>query len=70
MSVAVSKTARILLHAGEPALAERYLTYVTNTELIKALDSAEQLACALDVRSRALHATCARDRLLGPEQIW
>ncbi|MQX90471.1 C69 family dipeptidase [Sinorhizobium meliloti] len=70
VSVDVSKTARILLHAGEPALAERYLTYVTNTELIKALDSAEQLACALDVRSRALHATRAGDRLLGPEQIW
>ncbi|RVO67777.1 dipeptidase [Sinorhizobium meliloti] len=69
-SVDVSETARILLDAGEPALAERYLTYFTNTELIKALDGAEQLACALDVRNRALHATSTADRLLGPEQIW
>ncbi|RVG20743.1 dipeptidase [Sinorhizobium meliloti] len=70
VSVDVLKTAHILLDAGEPALAERHLTYFTNTELIKALDAAEQLACALDVRSRALQAPNAGDRLLGPEQIW
>ncbi|MBY5795471.1 C69 family dipeptidase [Rhizobium leguminosarum] len=67
--VDVSKTARILLDAGKPTLAERYLTYFTNTELIKALDSADQLASALDVRSRALHATRVQNGLLGPDLI-
>ncbi|MBY3490113.1 C69 family dipeptidase [Rhizobium laguerreae] len=67
--VDVSKTARILLDAGNPALAERYLTYFTNTELLKALDSAEQLVSALDVRSRALHAFRVPDGPLGPELI-
>ncbi len=70
MSADVLKTAHILLDAGEPALAERHLTYFTNTELIKALDTAEQLVCALDVRTRALQASNSGERLLGPEQIW
>ena len=66
----VAKTARILLDAGEPALAARYLTYFTTTELVKALDSAEQLAAALDIRSRALHGINTASKPLGPEQIW
>lgn len=66
----VSRTARILLDADEPALARRYLTYFTNTELVKALDSAEQLAAALDIRSRALHGINAGIKPSGPEQIW
>ena len=66
----VLKTARVLLDAGEPALATRYLTYFSQTELVKSLDAAEQLAAALDVRSRALHGIKAASTPLGPEQIW
>lgn len=69
-SIDVSKAARILLDAGEPALAARYLTYFTNTELVKALDSAQELAAALDIRSRALYGINAGSKPLGPEQVW
>jgi hypothetical protein len=69
-SVDVSKVARILLDAGESALAARCLTYFTNIELVKALDSAEQLAAALDIRSRALHRINTAGKPTGPEQVW
>jgi hypothetical protein len=69
-SIDVSKAARILLDAGEPALAAKYLTYFTNTELVKALDSAQELAAALDIRSRALYGINAASKPLGPEQVW
>jgi dipeptidase len=66
----VLRTARVLLDAGEPALARQYLTYFSHTELVKALDAAEQLTAALDIRSRALHGIDAASKPLGPEQIW
>ncbi|ASP83188.1 C69 family dipeptidase [Sinorhizobium meliloti] len=69
-SIDVAKAARILLDAGEPALAARYLTYFTNTELVKALDSAQELAAALDIRGRALYGINAASKPLGPEQVW
>lgn len=69
-STDVSKAARILLDAGESALAARYLTYFTNTELVKALDIAEQLTAALDIRSRTLYGINAASKPLGPEQVW
>ncbi|MGO4560283.1 C69 family dipeptidase [Mesorhizobium sp. 2RAF21] len=69
-SIDVSRTARILLDAGELGLAARFLTYFTHTELIRALNSAEQLAVSLDIRSRALHGIRASAKPSGPEQIW
>ena len=66
----VSRTARILLDAGEPALARRHLTYYTATELLKALDCAEELAASLDIRIRAFHGIDSAARPSGPEQIW
>lgn len=69
-SEAVSRTARILLDAGEPDLARQNLTYFTATELLKALDGAEQLAASLDIRIRTLHGIGNAARPSGPEQIW
>jgi hypothetical protein len=69
-NIDVCRTAQILLDAGEPALAARCLTYFTHTELVRALDSAEQLAIALDIRSRALHGIKALAKPSAPEQIW
>jgi dipeptidase len=69
-SANVAKSARVLLEAGEPALACQYLTYFTNTELLKTLNAAEGLATAMDTRSRALHAIDASGKPIGPEQIW
>ncbi|WP_411037507.1 C69 family dipeptidase [Shinella sp. BYT-45] len=66
----VLRTARLLLDAGEPALAARWLTYFTSTELVKALDSAEQLAAALDIRTRALHGIGCSTKPAAPEQVW
>lgn len=64
------RAARLLLDAGEAGLAVKWLTYFTGTELVRALDSAEQLAAALDIRSRALHGVVAGAKPAGPEQIW
>ena len=69
-SADVARTAKILLDAGEPALARRCLTYFTETELLKALDCAEQLAASLDIRTRAFHGAGHSARPSGPEQIW
>jgi len=66
----VLHTARLLLDAGEPGLAARWLTYFTGTELVKALDSAEQLAAALDIRTRALHGIACSAKPAAPDQIW
>ena len=67
---AVIRTARTLIDAGEPALATRFLTYFSSTELMKALDGAEKLGDALDIRIRALHGISGDVRPSGPEQIW
>ena len=66
----VLRTAQLLLDAGEPALAARCLTYFTNTELVKALDSAEQLAAALDIRTRVLHGIGTSPKPAAPKQVW
>lgn len=69
-SIDVSRSAKILLKAGEPGLARRCLTYFTETELLKALDCAEHLAASLDIRTRAFHGVNRAAKPTGPEQIW
>lgn len=69
-SIDVSRIAKILLDAGEAGLARRCLTYFTETELLKALDCAEQLATSLDIRTRAFHGIGHMSKPSGPEQVW
>lgn len=66
----VSKTARLLLSAGEMDLAAKCLTYFSNTELTKALDAAERLAHAYETRTRALYGFSRSGKPSGPEQLW
>jgi len=64
-----TRTAQLLLDAGEAELAGQVLTYVTTTELQKALELGETLAAGLEARTRALHGF-ATAVTLGPDQTW
>ena len=66
----VSRTARVLLAVGETDLATKCLTYFSKTELIKALDVAERLAQAYEIRTRALYGFSRSTTPTSPEQIW
>ena len=46
------------------------LTYVTATELNKALTLAETLAAALEARTRALHGIASSGLPRNPDQLW
>ena len=65
-----TRTAKILLDAGEAELAGAMLTYVTATELNKALTLAETLAAALEARTRALHGITSSGQPRNPAQLW
>lgn len=65
-----SGTARILLDADAADLAKKQLTYFSATELTRALDLAEKIAQACEVRTRLLHGFSDCPVPTGPEQIW
>ena len=62
--------AGLLLAAGERDLATRLLTYVTGTELRRALDLCDTLAASLEARTRLLHGIRDEARPRAAEQIW
>jgi dipeptidase len=66
----VSKAASVLLAANETDLATTCLTYFSKTELTKALEIAERLSYALEIRTRALYGISRSATPTGPEQIW
>ena len=65
----VREVAKTLLDAGQHDLAGDVLTYFTATELLRALDGAEKLAAAYEVRSRAVGGVDVT-RLHAPDQLW
>lgn len=66
----VLATAQTLIDAGQPDLADDYLTYYSTTELRAALDLAETLAAGLEARTRALHGINTAMTPQGPKQVW
>ena len=66
----VLQTAETLLAAGKADLAASYLTYVTRTELLAALDLGETMARSLEARTRALFGISTDPEPQSPEQIW
>lgn len=66
----VIKTAATLLDAGEEALAARYLTQCTSTELMNALELAETLAASIEARTKVLYGIDESVKHNGPEQLW
>jgi len=61
--------ARALLDAGDRGAARSILTHLTHTEMRRALDDAEHLSRALEVRTRSAHGIDP-DHLHLPEQLW
>ena len=66
----IARSTAVLLEAGEPDLAAHLLTYFTGTELRRALDTMEQLAQALEIRTRYLFGFRAEPTPRAPAQIW
>ncbi|MBK1865068.1 C69 family dipeptidase [Aestuariivirga sp. YIM B02566] len=66
----VGQAAEALISAGKTELAGDYLTYFTQTELLNALNMAETLANALEVRTRALHSFKPWPQPKAVEQTW
>ena len=66
----IARSAAVLLDAGERALAAGLLTYYSQTELRRALDSVEQLAQSLELRTRYRHGFRTDPVPLSPPQIW
>lgn len=66
----VGQAAEALISAGKNELAIDYLTYFTQTELLNALNLAETLADALEVRTRALHSFKPWPAPKAVEQVW
>jgi dipeptidase len=65
----VREIAQNLLDADNHDLATDVLTHFTATELLRALDGAEKLAAAYEVRSRAVGGIDVT-RIHTPEQLW
>lgn len=66
----VGQAAEALISAGKSDLATDYLTYFTQTELLNALNMAETLADALEIRTRALHSFKPWPQPKAVEQTW
>ena len=66
----ISRLALLALDAGEPALAERCLTSFTAEALLQSLDMAEQLARAIELRTRNSHGINTNVTPQGPDQTW
>jgi dipeptidase len=66
----VLQTAEVLLAAGKSDLAASYLTYVTRSELLAALDLGDIMARSLEARTRALFGLDTDSEPKSPEQIW
>lgn len=66
----VLRSAEILLDAGEERLAARLLTGQTRTWLLAALNEAEALTAAAELRVRNRGALNTTGEPLGPDQIW
>jgi hypothetical protein len=66
----VGQAAEALISAGKGDLATDYLTYFTQTELLNALNLAETLAAALEIRTRALHSFKPWPQPKTVEQTW
>ena len=66
----VSESALILLQQRQPDLACRYLDYFTNTELMRALDLADNLARSIEARTRILHGISDAPRHKSADQLW
>lgn len=66
----IARSAAVLIEAGEPNLAAHLLTYFTNTELRRALDTMEQLAQALETRTRYLFGFRTEPVPHAPAQVW
>ena len=64
------RSAEILLDAGEPALAARLLTDHGRTRLLAALDEAEALADALEIRLRCAGRLNMTATPVTPRQLW
>ena len=65
--VAIAAT---LLHASQPELARRYLTYYSQTELLNGLRLVETLTEYAETRSRLRHGLRETVGSQGPEQVW
>ncbi|MCY7304624.1 MAG: hypothetical protein LH632_00440, partial [Rhodoferax sp.] len=66
----VQEVARCLLDAGKTELAQDCLTYFCRTELLAALQLAEDLVRGLEARTRSLHGFRTQAQPLGAAQIW
>ena len=66
----VQDMAQCLLDAGRAELAQDCLTYFSKTELLGALQLAEDLARGLEARTRALHGFRTQVQPKGAAQIW
>ena len=63
-------TAATLLHANQPELARRYLTYYSQTELLNGLRLVETLTAYAETRSRLRHGLRETVGSQGPGQVW
>lgn len=70
LHASVSQAADALISAGKRELGTDYLTYFTQSELMNALNLAETLADALEVRTRALHSFKPWPQPKVVEQTW
>lgn len=66
----VVATAATLLHANQPELARRYLTYYSQTELLNGLRLVETLTDYVETRSRLQHGLRETTGSRGPQQVW
>lgn len=66
----VTESASILLQQRQPELACRYLDYFTNTELMRALDLADNLARNIEARTRILRGISDAPRHKSTDQLW
>lgn len=66
----VTRSAAVLLEAGEESLAARLLTEHSRSRLLEALADAEALVSWLEVRLRASGHPTPHHGIISPEQIW
>lgn len=66
----MAHSAAVLIEAGRPELAADLLTYFTDTELRRALDAVEQMAQALELRTRYLFGFSSHPTPRSPVQLW
>ena len=66
----VTRSAAVLLEAGEESLAARLMTEHSRSRLLEALADAEALVSWLEVRLRASGHPIPHHGIISPEQIW